>query len=94
MKRPNKAHQAINNKKSAPFPHCRSYSFPFRAFLLTSRAIVVHRGFEVVDVVLDPVLADKMRDHQKEGVKVRFPIPRSFPRSPSFCSISRTMAVN
>lgn len=26
MKRPNKAHQAINNKKFFPFPHCRSRS--------------------------------------------------------------------
>ena len=29
------------------------------------------KGYDLVDVVIDPVLSDKMRPHQKDGVKVR-----------------------
>jgi hypothetical protein len=31
---------------------------------------LISRGTSIVDVVIDPVLASLMRDHQKEGVKV------------------------
>lgn len=34
------------------------------------RHAYISRGTELNDVVMDPLLAAKMRDHQREGVKV------------------------
>lgn len=67
MKRPSRDHQAKFNPKSvrllstsvAHLPNC-------------SPLASICRGYDVIDVVIDPVLSDKMRPHQKEGVKVRF----------------------
>lgn len=68
MKRPNRDHQAQNNKKCVlppPFVSLRAGRADPPLLALPSR------GYDVVDVVLDPKLGDKMREHQKEGVKVR-----------------------
>lgn len=42
----------------------------------------LNRNFEIVDVVLDPRLSDKMRAHQKEGVQVQ-PLSKAFTATPS-----------
>ena len=63
MKPPDDAHITKYNKKSVAFAHLLSLALKTR---------VLCRNAPVVPVVIDPILARKLRPHQIEGVKFMY----------------------
>jgi hypothetical protein len=109
MRRPDEEHEKeYNRKKCVPFltsflhslPHSSlARPVPFtdenRSHCLASPPFLARRKLPVVDVVIDPLLGDKLRDHQKDGVKFLYEVrpyslfspPPTYTDRPSFLAV-------